>query len=588
MLDKKIVLLILLFISLTPQIYSMDQMIGLKIYRTDSELVIENYFGKITIDLEHGGIVKDYTYQNINLSNRRYFYAGGVLNTIYYEISPPPLPVGSSAPLTGWGSIMTNKAMYRIVEKTPYKLVFELEISLSRVYNVSLIKRYTFYYDKMFFDLEYVFINNANTDLAIDLTSELGRSTGFFIEISSCYGGDAQDDLQIIGFTNKSINVYTGEAWSNPYITPGGVRFIALISSTGDLPNTFGIILIPRDNNTINGVNAVNLDISGKNVPNAPVSSIVRLEMKPLIIEKSSSINYYFRVYIGLLSLLTLQDIGLEDLANLLRSRQLLIPDRPEGYAVRGQYQLTISIMGVEKETQLPNATIYIYYLNDNYELTQIAEVKPSKTTISITVNKTGIYVVKVEPEQGFTIDKMNIFEGVTINNNRSSTAYIPVYENTMVNLKFDIKPIGWITLTIVDQNYYMMSGINETNSITIEVKGVNFTKQYSLTTPEFKTYLQPGDYTIVVPYTLLGNMKLTDVFYNQRIKIFGIEGDKAYINIHVDPYSDNILVFRYSSTGFGGLTASPMLIYGFIAGFILVMALLVYILLTFRRRRRI
>ncbi len=579
-----LVVLIVLVALLTTPTYSY---INVKYSETVDTLTIKTYFTSISIDLKYSGIVKNYEYDGIEVKNLRYFGPGTIHEALYYEIIPSVTPVTGTTTITWPGEIFSHKATYKILENTPYKSVVVIKTKISDVYDAYLIKKYTFYYDKPYFDIEYIFVNNENIELKMDLSQAWLRATSFSIELASSFGGDAEDDFQICGTTDNKLYIHQGYSPGTLENLQGKVKFIALISHSSDYDIPQGIILIPQGD-TVKYTLGVWYEIAGQGLSGVPHSSIIRLEMKALRLGAGSNTTFSYRVYMGPITYYLLSELNLQGIVVRLRTEHVQrIPDYIPEYRIQNEYKLTINIEPANKNLY-PNATLNIYYVRENGSLELVENISLTDIPYTVTLQRRGLYMFEIIPETGFTLDGNHIYGKAYVNNMEISKAYIPVYRDVSITLTFEVTPVAWITILFVDENYYSLDIIRD-HPITVEFRGENgYYRRYNITEPVFKIYLPPGTYTVTIKPSEVAYRKLTDVYLNNQYILYRTLVNETSFTVELKSASQNNLILRYINLKAtrGGVSEFFLAI---VIAFILVAILLaIMIVVILRGRRRI
>lgn len=585
MVKNSIILFILLFLIILASTPAYTY-VTLEYSEALNTLIVQTYFTGISIDLRYGGIIKSYKYNyyNIEISNSRYFGPGTIYEALYYEIIPSVTPVTGMSTIIWPGEIFRHKASYQIIEDKPYESLILVKTRISDVYNVYLIKKYRFYYDKPYFDIDYIFINDENIELKMDLSQAWLRATSFSIELASSFGGDAEDDFQICGTIDGNIIVHQDYSPGEIINLQGKVKFIALISHSNDYIIPQGIILIPLDN-TIKNTFGVWYEIAGQGLIGVPHSSIIRLEMKAFKLPPKTNISYSFRTYIGPITYQLLSELGLQSIAVTLRTQYIQrIPDYAPEYRVQTNYKLTIELDVISKNLY-PNATLNIYYVERNGSLTIVDNISLIESEHVIILSKPGLYKFEINPSTGFTLDGKHIYEKTYVEGKEIDKTYIPVYRDASVTLGFDIVPVAWITILCVDENYYSLN-ILDKYPVIIEFKSEIGTRRvYNISSPEYRIYLAPGTYVVSIRPSETANRRLTDIYVNNEYILYRVLANETRFTYYFRGGTENTLVLRYVRLGAEGNAIEVFLV--IIIGFVTTALLLVFLIIMLLRGRR-
>lgn len=573
--------LILIFMNVFPVLTNYDYPLEINYIQELDKQIIETYFSNITINTIYGSIIESYSSKDYYVTSQRMLGLGLVRNTIYYELIPPP---EASYYTIDWlpGVVFTTPTRLSIVENTPYRLVARATINTSTLFNVVLIKEYVFYYDKPYFDVKYVFINNDNKTVEFNLSNEYNRPVSFFIEISTCFGNDYTDDLQIIN-TIRETYIYRNFTSTAPIIAPGLINFIGLASYFDDYNYSQAVIVLP--------INKTREYTYAAQVYTSQVfdtgTSIVRLEIKSFKIEPGNRVDFNFRVFMGILSDVFLNELGIIGLKeSLRRTVPYYIPYYPPDYSAP-PYKVDLRILLPKPDLYL-NATLYMYRLLDNGDTELIKEIDLSKATRSVflELDKPGLYVFRIDPSYGFTSDYMYIYEETYINNIIISKAVIPILNNIVVNISFRITPINWVTILVIDENYYLAEFVRN-NPIVVELRDrAGNTRRIIIREPVTDLYVPPGLYEIVVKPIETVNNKLTDIFFNNYYVLHSMSTNETRFSILLKGVSRDMVVLRYVSLRTMGI--NPVVLLIAIASLVAVACMLTYILFRLIRGRRL
>ena len=584
---SKYAILLVMILVLQSMAFIVNSYVSVEYGGQADVLTIQTYLSNFSINLRFGGIIESYKYNGINVMTSRYFGPATIRKAIFYEIIPSATPVTASSNIFWPGEIFQHKASYKVVENTPYKLVIDLRVKISDVYDLFLIKRYTFYYDKPYFDITYIFENNENIQLKMDLSQTWLRATSFSIELASSYGNDAEDDFQIVGTTDNRLMVYQAYSPGTLENLQGKVQFIALISHSSDYTIPQGIILIPQGD-TVKKTLGVWFEVAGQGLVNVPQSSIVRLEMKAFTMNPKSNTTFSFRVYMGPIAYNLLTELNLQRIVVHLRTNYVQrIPNSIPEFSVQEKYRLTLSTDLIDRNSY-PNATLQVYYVREDGSIELVENISFAEIDLPYTIllDRQGLYTLRIYPETGFSLDQNHIYEKVYVNGKEITETYIPVYRDTSITLSFALKPIAWLTILVVDDNYYPLSEISQ-NPLYIEVKSeTGFFRRYHVSEPLYKTYLPPGEYTISIKPSEIANRKLTDIYLNNIYVLYRTGVNETIITIDLGEASQNTLVLRYSGLGGAG-GAGPEMFMVIMLGFIVIAVLLAIILVLILRGRR-
>jgi len=585
-----VILVFLLLLTVQPILYS--QGIGYYYSREENKFSIKTYFSTITFDLVRGGIVSGYTYGGTTILTARYFGPNNILDATLYEIIPVPTTPGGSSAFTWPGEVFRNKVNYTVVSMSTYRLIVESKIVLSSptilqplTPYVTLTKRFAFYYDKPYFEVEYIFENMGDLDAVLNLTSSWGRGTSFGIEIASAFGGDPEDDYQVYGTTDGDIYVY--QAYNSSYLLDleGRVWFIALVSNQNDYSIPQAIIVIPRGE-AVNATLGVWFETVAFTARNIPHSLVARLEMKTFTLPRRSTLSFKYTVYMGPLAQVLLSELNLTDLAQKLSSiYRYEIPSYLPEYTVKDTYRVNMRVLTLRKS--IPNATCQVFYVADDGSLESILNFSLLETAgVGILyLSKPGIYAFRVEPRTGYTADYNYQYSDPRVNGMADEVVYIPVYSDVDVTLDFTLKPIAWLNIVVVDETGSPLKAV-ENQPLTVEIAGPGFSRRYTINATSYKIRLDPGSYTITVKPREISGLRLTDVYLNDVAKTYRVSLNEVSFTVDLPGASQNTLLLRYVAVASPGAVAFS---HAILIGLALVAAVLVFIIvLVLRGRRRI
>ncbi len=572
-------MIILSILTITPA-YSQ---VLIKYNESFNEYIVQTYLNKIVLDKSHGGIVKSYTYNDLEVTNIRYFGPGSTFNAIFYEIVPPPSPTGKIAPEWWPGRVLSSRVSFKVVENTSYKLAIETSMGISAIYDVDFVKKYIFYYDKPYFDIEYTIINNEDKELKMDLSNDWLRKVSFSVEIASSFGGDPGDDFQIYATTDGKFDVQQNYSPGKPDVAPGKILFIALVSHPSDYSIPQGIIVFPLGD-TVKYTFDVWREQAGSGVQGVPVSSVVRIEMKDLTLSPKSNINFTFRVYIGPLISFVLQDLGIPRLITEVLKRGVRIPTELKEYR-QPPYNVKINI-NPSGEIYYPNATLYIYKVGVDDSLKYVDSLPVESTYIKL--EEPGIYRFEVKPTYGFTRGKKYVYTSIYIEGS-NGVADIPVFMDKTINISITLQPIAWVEFVFIDENDYPLKDI-ENNPVSFTFKDVKTGRVfiYNVSSQNYRIYVPLGSYKVTVEPRVIGERRLSDIYFNERYVLFMSTFNKVSFDIDLDkPASNNIIVIRYVSTKpvhSNNINMFMVLVFAMV----LITAIVVWIMYTAMRGRRL
>uniref|UniRef100_A0A7C4D7R8 Uncharacterized protein n=1 Tax=Staphylothermus marinus TaxID=2280 RepID=A0A7C4D7R8_STAMA len=559
---------------------------SLKYERVTGRFSVKTYFTTINLNTIYGGFIESYQYRDNTISSTRFFKEGIIRNTVFYEIIPPP---EASREIIEWwpGAILIKLINMSIVENTPYKLVVRmptsLTIGLAKGLNVTLIKEYTFYYDKPYFDAKYIFINNENQEVFFDLSREYNRPVSFFLEVSSCFDNDFSDDFQIIGNIGGGFTVYQNE--SILIVSKGRINLVGLVSSIDDDIQLQALLIIPLDQNTIEytyGAYLYTIKRPGTEIG----ASIARLELYSFSIKPGSNITFSFRIYAGPLTDIFLKELNIMGLKRVLLEKAVFTPpDLPEYKNPPYRVDLNIQLPSID---MYPNANLSIYRIleNGSLELLKSIDLSYSLLELSFQIDKPGLYRFKIDPSYGFTRSGFYIYEETFINNVSIDEAIVPIYSDIVINIDFKITPITWITLLIVDENFKLMESVRD-NPVVIELKDkYGNIRRITVKEPSIDLYVYSGTYEIVVKPLEFSDNRLTDIFFNEYYVIHSIGSNETRFTVVFRRGSRDIVVFRYVNLKTIGV--NPYVIIAIIISLATVASVLGFILYRLVRGRRL
>ncbi len=509
---------------------------GVSYHVSGDELVVDTLLLRIVIDLGNGGIVKQITVKPLDytITGTRKTVSGTV-DAAIMDIIPVGKPVENPSATTDWpGEAIGKTAEYNVVEKNPYRLVIETYYYLSYPTGVILRKRYTFYYDKYYFDTEYVF-ENKHVSRVKFWFDRFNRDTGFGIELVTRYGASHMDDYQEITFVNNTGKLYSPPIshWDpryggEPFYAPSMIKSTGLLAEPGDRglrwpASEYGVSLICAQlGDSVGYTYAVWLEIA------VDTSNIVsRLEFRSFDVAPGAEKSFAVRFYTGPLREPELLSAGLDTLEQVLSENNLLStnPQAPGGYT-EPPHTLTIQL-DLEGGIAPPSTHIVLKYLNENNTYTYIGRYRLDKVETTISVDRNGIYRISLGDTEGITIDEKYYFSfaGYTVNGRfyPNTTLEIPVYRDTMVEIKFILTPVAKIHIAVVDENDNPRPDI--AGHVVITVRDGGEARTYRLASAEDTLYIIAGRQTIYIEPKKYGNLTIRSVYFDDII-VFTDEND--------------------------------------------------------------
>lgn len=547
-------------------------------------LWISNYFVNVSIDLRNGGIIKSYKYGNTEITSTRYFETYMIRDCIFYEITPPV------AHLEPWwpGSAFGRVAKLERFEKGIYRSIIEVSYDLYSP-DVVLIKKYVFYFDKPWFDIEYVFTNRGQTPVNIDLSSPLygwNRPVSFGVEISSSFAGTYANDVKIV--STKRALIGGVARFPNLTIADGEVKYVGLLSGVDDYPIPQGIIVIVM-NETINETYSVWFEISGSRVRDAPLSNVIRIEMKAFTLPPVSSKKYQFRVYVGpliyyylqQLNIAAIRDKYLEATGGKVDLARITVP----GFQ-QPPYTLSISF-NVADPGLYPDATLSVYRVLDDGEIL-IYNGVPDKP-VSLKNLSSGLYVVRINPTSGSTRNNEYLFTNLTLNGLEGGEIRLWIMSDTVINVNYELVKLAKLILTFIDETYTEIRRENLKDLVVILIDRYGNMKLYNASEARV-ILLAPDVYEIVIDKRF-GDRSVTDIYFNNLRILYRTDtvDEKPVCRFKLDlrnPGEYDMLVVRYGGAYLAG--ENPFIIIFLIAIFASAGLILAIIIFFGLRRRRI
>ena len=599
---RTMAVLILLSLILTipgsaPPTASQAAGFGIK-YRVQGDVLrVETLLLDISIDLGNGGIVREVYVKPLGarlVGARK--TAGGVVAALFMDIIPPGKPVENPGVRGDWpGEAIGRRAGYRIVRSGPYTLSLDVYYALSYPRDVEVRKRYTFYYDKYFFDTEYVFINNHTSRVEFWLDS-FSRDTGFGVEVVTKYGSSHMDDYQEITFTNNTGKLYNPPIshWDpryggQPFYADASITSIGLLAGPGNPglkwpASDYGLaaICFPLDKASVGATYAAWFEIA------VDTSQLVaRLEMRRFAVAPGAQKAFTLRFYTGPLYGPVLVDAGLETLSRLLGDNNLLprTPQPPGGYGP-GPHAIDVSI-SLEGGFDMPAASIIIEYLSPNSTYIRVGEYPIDSLEKKISVDESGLYRIYLDKTEGLTVEKKYMFSvaGISVNDRfyPNSSVIVPVYKDVSLKIKFALTPVAHLTIRVLDENDVPRNDIAGTLQLAIARQGGGV-QRYRLTGAEDSLYVIAGDSTVYVFPRNYGNLTLRYIYYDDVI-VF-TDGNDTHVWFRQDiTQGEHRLEIYYGAPPAPGQEEIPETVYILLTG-VTAAVFAVLIMIALKRRR--
>lgn len=556
---------------------------GVEFVTKPGRFSIKTYFTAVNINTYYGGMIESYAYGDYNISSTRFFKPGILRNTIFYELIPPP---EASLYYVDWwpGGAVAKYVSLSVVKNTPYKIVLRTPIPLTTGFNISLNREYIFYYEKPYFDVNYIFNNSDSREVLFDLSREYNRPVSFFIEVASCFNNDYTDDFQIMSVIGRGISISQNINMTTPSIAPGLINLVGLASFMDDYELPQAIIILPLGETVNYTYGALLYTVQ---VPASTMgSSIARLEIKSFVIKPGASIILSFRVYMGPLTDVFLKELNILALKPELIKRVYYIPEYPLNYK-SPPYRVDLDIQLPTLEL-FPNATLYIYRLLENDSLELVREIELSELFFqrTIQIDRPGLFKFKVDPSYGFTRDGYHIYEETYVNGVLINESVVPIYNNIVINITFKIKPITWITILVIDENYRFAYLVKD-YPVTIELRDkAGNVRKIIVREPVIDLYITPGMYEITVkPLEVLSN-RLTDIYFNNYYVLHSISANETRFLVLFKGGSRDMIAFRYVSLKTIGV--NPQVLLAIIISLLAVACILGFTLIRLIRGRRL
>ncbi len=543
--------------------------------QTGEEYVVKGLALTIGLDTANGGAIKYFKFNPTDQMITSSLYLGGgyIVDTVFTDIIPPPVFPDEPMPKDWWPGESINKyAKIELVNKTVYRRTISIEYPIGR-HKVELGKYITFYYDKPYIDILYVFKNLEEQPVTINLSTQWLRPISIGLTLDSKFGGDPEDDIQVYGLTTGEVTIYTFySSWSSPGQKPdvheGSIGFIGLFSSRNDYNKTpYTIILIPLGE-TVRETYGVWFETPGLGV--GPVSTMIRLEMKSFSIEPDSVKKFKFRLYMGPAIKWMLKEAGLND-RSINRLVELgIVRDIYINEYSKPPYTLTISF----NTTSIPDTPIDIFKVNDDNSTTLIKTFIPAKNTELIEIDKPAIYLIRLKNSTGLTMDREYFYEAV------KGKVYEPIYSSVKVLFPLKLTPISKVNVEVVDEEDKIINSA----SITVVFKG-RTTFQLKTVNGTASMYIPVGEYTVEVSPLNIMNRSLSDIYVNGEFQTFSKSSDRAYLTVRIEHGKDYLIRIKYIPAAAGITTPFNILI----VALVIALAFLVLVFIAiFRRRRRV
>lgn len=446
---KSLIALLLVLLSITLIYVETEPRFEQNLQSISRDVVAGNFLINLTIDHNYG-FIKSYTYRGIQVTSSRFFKEGEIHQCLIYDVIPPEEE--AMIKFEDWWPGVDFTTVPKIAVSQPSRLRSVIEINYTVSYRLKVTKRYIIYRDKLYFDVEYIFRNEFDKQIVLNHSNPtygFGREVSFAIELSSAFGGSADNDLQVFSSLTH-IEVKEKTSTKEPYVAYDGIKYIALVSNRGDYDIPQALILIPLN---VTETYGALLDLSA--IGGKISSSIIRLEMKAFTIPPKSTRRFVFRAYAGPLSISILEELGIPELSGaivrytlgLLDLSTIIVPEyKPPPHTVK------ISIAKADPGFY-PNATISLYRVSEE-GLIPIMENTTLKPQIIRGLDQ-GYYILKIYPTIGQTVNGKAFYRNVKVNGQPvEKDILIPVFNDTEITVTYDTVRIIRLIITIIDENY--------------------------------------------------------------------------------------------------------------------------------------